>query len=391
MPTIAAPTPPAPSARKPTAARRLARRARQLAWATALGTALLASYGPSQARRLAPARRPASGAKTPAAPSPKPSGTRTGAPATAQPTAQASPAAAQTTGSSAALPVGAAGSSALLSAAPTTSSSAAPPVGAAGSSAAPSAAPSGAVRPAGSAVFFAVEGNPERGPLTLIPLSCYDAGKKARAVGEACLPLLPAGAMVQTAGGPLQLGAAATPQCPRQPLMGGRRLVGKVKAAPFLYGAWPSLAAVRYAEVPERSLHGTMAPIEKLVRKAITAATSLLVADLAIYQIIALSLRSDHTLQKLYSVVVPDRRGHTKWSGLLIGDVQGKQAAVAGADELPGIKQHSMQVVGHLDIDHDGKLELVVNSGGENLDRYSVREYDGTMLNVVSYWHSCGD
>lgn len=197
--------------------------------------------------------------------------------------------------------------------------------------------------------------------------------------------------MVQTAGGPLQLGAAATPQCPRQPLMGGRRLVGKVKAAPFLYGAWPSLAAVRYAEVPERSLHGTMAPIEKLVRKAITAATSLLVADLAIYQIIALSLRSDHTLQKLYSVVVPDRRGHTKWSGLLIGDVQGKQAAVAGADELPGIKQHSMQVVGHLDIDHDGKLELVVNSGGENLDRYSVREYDGTMLNVVSYWHSCGD
>ncbi len=355
MPTIAAPTPPATSAREPTAARRLARRARQLAWATALGTALLAGYGPSQARRLAPTRRPASGAKTPAAPSTKPSGA--GAPATAQPTAQASPSAA-----------------------------AAP-----GSSAAPSAAPSGGVVPAGSAVFFAVEGNPERGPLTLIPLSCYDAGKKARAVGEACLQLLPAGATVQTAGGPLQLGAAATPQCPRQPLMGGRRLVGKVKAAPFLYGAWPSLAAVRYAEVPERSLHGAMAPIEKLARKAITAATSLLVADLAIYQIIALSLRSDHTLQKLYSVVVPDRRGHTKWSGLLIGDVQGKQAAVAGADELPGIKQHSMQVVGHLDIDHDGKLELLVNSGGENLDRYSVREYDGTMLNVVSYWHSCGD
>ena len=192
-------------------------------------------------------------------------------------------------------------------------------------------------------------------------------------------------------GGPLQLGGPATPQCPRQPLMGGRRLTGKVKAAPFLYGAWPSLAAVRYAEVPERSLHGAMAPIEKLARKAITAATSLLVADLAIYQIIALSLKSDHTLQKLYSVVVPDRRGHTKWSGLLIGDVQGKQAAVAGADDLPGVKQHSMQVVGHLDIDHDGKLELVVNSGGENLDRYSVREYDGTMLNVVSYWHSCGD
>lgn len=244
---------------------------------------------------------------------------------------------------------------------------------------------------AGSAVFFAVEGNPERGPLTLVPLSCYDAGKKVRAVGDACLPLLPPGAMVQTAGGPLQLAAAATPQCPRQPLMGGRRLTGKVKAAPFLYGAWPSLAAVRYAEVPERSLHGAMAPIEKLARKAITAATSLLVADLAIYQIIALSLKSDHTLQKLYSVVVPDRRGHTKWSGLLIGDVQGKQAAVAGADDLPGVKQHSMQVVGHLDIDHDGKLELVVNSGGENLDRYSVREYDGTMLNVVSYWHSCGD
>ena len=260
-----------------------------------------------------------------------------------------------------------------------------------GGAAAPPAASAGAAPAAGSAVFFAVEGNPERGPLTLVPLSCYDAGKKARAVGDACLPLLPPGAMVQTAGGPLQLGAAATPQCPRQPLMGGRRLVGTVKAAPFLYGAWPSLAAVRYAEVPERSLHGAMAPIEKLARKAITAATSLLVADLAIYQIIALSLKSDHTLQKLYSVVVPDRRGHTKWSGLLIGDVQGKQAAVAGADDLPGVKQHSMQVVGHLDIDHDGKLELVVNSGGENLDRYSVREYDGTMLNVVSYWHSCGD
>ena len=366
MPTIAAPNPSAKSAarrqsaaRGQSAARRLARRARQLAWATALGATLMTGYGPSHARLpTPPPRRAATGAKTPAASSARPSGAKSTAPAAAP--------------------------SATQSAAQSATQSATQSV-------TPSAAPSGAALPAGSAVFFAVEGDPERGPLTLIPLSCYDAGKKTRAVGDACLPLLPAGAMVQTAGGPLQLGAAATPQCPRQPLMGGRRLLGKVKAAPFLYGAWPSLAAVRYAEVPERSLHGAMAPIEKLARKAITAATSLLVADLAIYQIIALSLKSDHTLQKLYSVAVPDRRGHTKWSGLLIGDLQGKQAAVAGADELPGIKQHSMQVVGHLDIDHDGKLELLVNSGGENLDRYSVREYDGTMLNVVSYWHSCGD
>lgn len=266
-------------------------------------------------------------------------------------------------------------------------SPAAPPTGAA---TAPAAMPAAAL-PTGSAVFFAVEGSPERGPLTLVPLSCYDATKKTRAVGDACLPLLPATATVQTAGGPLQLGGPATPQCPRQPLVGGRRLVGKVKAAPFLYGAWPSLAAVRYAEVPEGSLHGAMAPVEKLARQAITAATTLPVADLAIYQIIALSLKSDRTLQKLYSVAVPDRRGRTQWSGLLIGDVKGRQAAVAGADELPGVRRHSMQIVGHLDIDHDGKLELVVNSGGDNLDRYSVREYDGKMLGVASYWHSCGE
>lgn len=259
----------------------------------------------------------------------------------------------------------------------------------------PTAAPAVAATPAaasaGSAVFFTIEGNPERGPLTLIPLSCYDAAKKARLVGDACLPLLPAGATVQTAGGPLQVGEAVMPQCPRQPMMGGRRLIGKAKPVPLLYGAWPSLPAVRYAQVPDKSLGGAMAPVEKLMRKAITAGTALVVADLAIYQIIGLPLRSDRPPQKIYSVAVPDRRGTTKWSGLLIGDVQGKQAAVAGADELPGIKQHSMQIVGSMDIDHDGMLELLVNSGGKNLDRYSVRVYDGTKLDVASYWHSCGD
>lgn len=258
----------------------------------------------------------------------------------------------------------------------------------------PPAAPAPPTAPApatGSAVFFTVEGNPEHGPLTLIPLSCYDAAKKSRQVGEACLGLLPAGAIVQTAGGPLQVGEAAVPQCPRQPMMRGRRLLGKAKPVPLLYGAWPSLQAVRYAQVPEKSLGGAMAPVEKLMRKAITAGTALVVADLAIYQIIGLPLRSDRPLQKIYSVAVPDRRGATRWSGLLIGDVQGKQATVAGADELPGVKQHSMQIVGSMDIDHDGMLELLVNSGGKNLDRYSVRVYDGAKLDVASYWHSCGD
>lgn len=258
-----------------------------------------------------------------------------------------------------------------------------------GASTAPSGGP--LAQPAGSTVFFTVEGNPERGPLTLIPLQCYDAAKKARLAGDACLQLLPAGATVQTSGGPLQLGEAAAPQCPRQPVMGGLRLRGKAKAVPLLYGAWPSLQAVRYIQVPEKSLGGAMASVEKLMRRAIVAATSLLVADLSIYQIIALPLRGESPLQKVYSVAVPDRRGRTRWSGLLIGDVNGKQAAVAGADELPGVKQHSMQIVGSMDIDHDGMLELLVNSGGQNLDRYSVRAYDGEKLEVVSYWHSCGD
>lgn len=248
----------------------------------------------------------------------------------------------------------------------------------------PAAAPS-----PGSAVFFTVEGNPEHGPLTLVPLHCYDKSKQARAVGDACLALLPAGAMVETVGGPLLLGEAVVPQCPRQPLMGGRRLVGKVKPLPFLYGAWPSLQAVRYVTVPEANLGGAMAPIEKLARQTITAATAHPVADLSIYQFIALSLASNRIVQRVFSVVVPDGRGRTVWSGLLIGDAQGRTATVAGDEAFPGIKQHSMQIIGHTDIDHDGKLELLVNTGGDNLDRYSVRVFDGTKLPVVSYWHSC--
>ncbi len=171
--------------------------------------------------------------------------------------------------------------------------------------------------------------------------------------------------------------------------MKGQRLLGKAKPVPFLYGTWPSLQAVRYVAVPEQSLGGAMAPIEKLARKAITAGTGLPVADLAIYQIIALSLASNRVLQKVYSVAVPDRRGRTVWSGLLVGDALGRSAAVAADEQLPGVKQHSMQIVGHSDIDHDGKLELLVNTGGDNLDRYSVRVFDGTKLPVVSYWHSC--
>jgi hypothetical protein len=50
-----------------------------------------------------------------------------------------------------------------------------------------------------------------------------------------------------------------------------------------------------------------------------------------------------------------------------------------------------MQIVGHMDLDGDGKRELVVNTGGDNLDRYSIRVYDGAKLPVVSYWHSCSD
>lgn len=376
MPTTAEPTPPAPGSRcgDPAAPQRQ-RSARPRAGRPFLGrllTTVLAAAivtGPNPGHAAAPSTRAATAAKTAAGPSPP------GAGAT----------------SPAATPPAPARASAAVAPAARTAAAVAPAARTAATQAAATTAPTAAALPAGSAVFFAVEGNPERGPLTLVPLSCYDASKKARAVGEACLPLLPATATVQTAGGPLQLGGPAMPQCPRQPLMGGRRLLGKVKAAPFLYGAWPSLAAVRYAEVPERSLHGAMAPIEKLARKAITAATALPVADLAIYQIIALALGSGPAIQKIYSVAVPDRRGRTQWSGLLIGDLQGKQAAVAAADELPGVRRHSMQIVGHLDIDHDGKLELLVNSGGDNLDRYSVRAYDGTMLNLLSYWHSCGD
>jgi hypothetical protein len=251
------------------------------------------------------------------------------------------------------------------------------------------AAPATAAPPPGSAVFFTIEGSPEHGPLTLVPLHCYDKTKQVRAVGDSCLPLLPAGAMVETAGGPLQLGEPVMPQCPRQPLMGGRRLIGKVKPLPFLYGAWPSLQAARYVAVPEQNLGGAMAPIEKLARQAITAATAMPVADLSIYQIIALSLAGTRPFQKVYSVAVPDRRGHTVWSGLLIGDAQSRAATVAGDEAFPGVKQHSMQIVGHTDVDHDGKLELIVNTGGDNLDRYSVRAYDGAKLPVVSYWHSC--
>lgn len=252
------------------------------------------------------------------------------------------------------------------------------------------------VTPGASAVFFTVEGNVERGPLTLVPLHCYDAGKKALLVGDACLPLLPAGATVQTAGGPLQVGEATPLQCPRQPAtMGGLRLRGKVKAVPFLYGAWPSLAAARYVSVPEANLAGAMAPVEALARRAIRASTGQPVADLAIYQIIALPLGGEHALRKVYSVAVPDRRGHTIFSGLLTGGLGEGPLMVAAQDavELPGVKtlRHSMQVVGYMDLDHDGKLELVVNSGGDNLDRYSIRVYDGQKLPLVSYWHSCGD
>jgi hypothetical protein len=258
-------------------------------------------------------------------------------------------------------------------------------------------------------VFFTVEGNPERGPLVLVPLHCYDAAKRARAVGDACLPLLPAApagdpagaaaaVTVQTSGGPLQLGEAATPQCPRLPAtMGGRRLRGKPKAVPFLYGAWPSLDAARYVSVPDRSLGGAMAPVESQARKAITASTGRPVADLAIYQIVALPLAGAGALRKIYSVAVPDRRGHTTWSGLLTGGLGEGPLTVAGDDKVdpPAGKKglrHSMQVVGYMDLDHDGKLELLVNSGGDNLDRYSIRPYeDSGELPVVSYWHGCGD
>jgi hypothetical protein len=122
------------------------------------------------------------------------------------------------------------------------------------------------------------------------------------------------------------------------------------------------------------------------------------VQDLAIYQIIALPLGGARGVRKLYSVAVPDRRGRTVWSGLLTGGLGEGPLAVAGEDQiepLPGQKlgRHSMQVVGHMDLDHDGNLELLVNTGGDDLDRYSIRAYDPTKaeLPVQSYWHSCGD
>ena len=103
---------------------------------------------------------------------------------------------------------------AALTAAPTAPAASTAPVASTGS-ATPAPAPAAALPvPASSAtsvVFFQLEGE-AKGPLVAVPLHCYDAAAKKLTSGDACLKLVPEGAVVHTNVGPLTVGAKPQPQ-----------------------------------------------------------------------------------------------------------------------------------------------------------------------------------
>jgi len=242
-------------------------------------------------------------------------------------------------------------------------------------------------------VFFQLEGE-AKGPLVAVPLHCYDAPAKKLASGDACLKLVPEGAVVHTNVGPLTVGPKTQPQCPVSPAMSAVKLLGKPQprgagAVDFLYGIWPQPEAARFAILPNSNPVGAMAPVEQLVRHALQVALGRGVADLFIYQILNIALGSEGPRQRIYSVAVPASRKVTGWSGLLLGDAAGRTAHVLDEDKVAAGGQHSLQLVAKMDLDHNGKLELLANTGGDQIDRYAIRIWDGANLPTISDWSSC--
>ena len=242
-------------------------------------------------------------------------------------------------------------------------------------------------------MFFVLEGD-AKGPLVAVPLHCYDAAAKKLTSGDAFLKLVPEGAVVHTNVGPLTVGAKTQPQCPVSPAMSAVKLLGKPQprgagAVDFLYGIWPQPEAARFAILPASNPVGAMAPVEQLVRHGLQVALGRGVADLFIYQILNIALGSEGPRQRLYSVAVPASRKVTGWSGLLLGDAAGRTARVLDEDKVAAGGQHSLQLVAKMDLDHNGKLELLANTGGDQIDRYAIRIWDGTNLPATSDWSSC--
>lgn len=277
-----------------------------------------------------------------------------------------------------------------------------PPPAASAASAAPaapaaSASPSAPAAPAGgpaagSAVFFAIDGDEDGGgPLALVPLSCYDARTRQLGAGAACLDLVPAGATAMTDHGPVKVGARAAPRCKSAPESPGLRVAvtGPVPGGAPTYAVWPSAEAARLQVLPDKNVDATMSAVEGLLRAAIRQGSGQRAADIGVYQIALLDMDGDGKRERLYSATLPDRRGRTLWSGLFVGDAYGKSARVVSEDKLERPGDHSMRVLGAMDLDRDGRLELWVSTAGTGIDRASVRRYDGSALQLVATYTSC--
>lgn len=217
---------------------------------------------------------------------------------------------------------------------------------------------SGPIPPETSAVFFGVEG-------ALYPLACFDKASKKLAHGETCLKMVPTGTDVRVASKfssfAKKAGDLAEPQC----LAGAGKKVaiaveGITEGADFVYGTWPPsvVKLVTLAADDTTSPAKTQVgddPKAKIVAAAKAAGGE---GDLQINQVAELDLDGDGKKEMIVAAFIPDPGSDEsyRWSGLMVAPA-GDLAKLQLVEKNRG-RPDVFEVRGTVDLDGDKHAEL---------------------------------
>jgi len=215
---------------------------------------------------------------------------------------------------------------------------------------------------------------------TLVPLACALGG--ALVARDACLPGLPVDAEVQLlGGGAARLGARQTSECAPS----GESVVGlAIRGAAGPTGEWAVTGQVQVKTWDLSIPPEVAADVRARLQAALRSAAPSVRGPLRIDQALEVDLDADGVPERLYVVHVAasDEDPAPRFSGILQDD--GVRARVLTRDD-----QHLFTVLGALDLDGDGRAELVLRAAYSEGDETAVVHLEDGSLVVIGAW-GCG-
>jgi hypothetical protein len=234
-------------------------------------------------------------------------------------------------------------------------------------------------------VFFIREGDGQYLPYALVPLACFHPGQHRLAAGQTCASLLPPGAEVALAGGKrVKLTGKARTACDSWPQAPALGFSGDAEGG--YYGVWPPDRLREVEAVPEAQ-RPLSAAEKDAVRVGVLSQLEM-VRELSFPQVTEVVLERGARPTRIASAEA-SREGAKTTTFMALFRLAGKAELMLQEPVEPAAVDERLTVDNVMDLDGDGRRELLLEATGTDEHLAFIAEYGDGVLRRLSRWKNC--